>query len=443
VPKSDDGHGRITIDFGTGHPKTFDLSRLLLEPYTAIAGLDSTEFGAKWISPEVRPNYRHAVEERISGLDRTLVNVFATSGQKNKQRVDGLTWGNSYYFVWHANVLTDIHRSLSVLPLAPEADWRCALITLPDEEDADTKTWIDEFVGLSFNQQRRLFGLVLPAPCGLDVVGRPVVPDTGKLLFGLNLGHSDDDGGRKFSVSTGKENATVSISSSGRHLFEVEASLGRSTLGVQLDDTPLPSLTPYVEDSNEYIQGVTLEVRTLDGQASRIGLHQVGGAEVLRHVREGRAELVGLSSPRDAGAEIRWRTPPLVGWQRLVLFKSPGSTFLVAASSDELLKIKSVLRDRSLDVQIDVGPFGTFYDAGIAKKSERQSLVLSEQTRRRLIWICKSARKYTDSGKIPVDRLSDVALAAAFESLAIPPELTAHKTFLESELRHAIPQVRP
>src|SRR4051794_34533354 len=37
VPKSDVGHGRITIDFGTGHPRPFDLSRLMLEPYTAVA----------------------------------------------------------------------------------------------------------------------------------------------------------------------------------------------------------------------------------------------------------------------------------------------------------------------------------------------------------------------------------------------------------------------
>jgi len=437
VPKSDDGHGRITIDFGTGRPRTFDLSRLMLEPYTAVAGLDAPEFGASWISPEVRRNYRDAVDERIPGLDRTLVNVFATTGAKNKPRADSLTWGNSYYFVWHSNLLSEIHRGLSALLLAPEADWRCALVTLPDDEEAEAKAWLDEFAGLSFNQQRRVFGVLLPAPCGLDVFGRSTIADAGKLLVGLNLGHSDHDGGRKFSASIGKEHAAASISGSGRHLFEIEAVLGKSALALQLDDAYLPSLAPYVEEAEQHVSEVAIVVRSQDGKTTRrFALHRTEAAVALREVRAGQLALVGLSSPQGVGGEFRWRVPPLIGWQCLALFTSHESTPSVAASPDELQKINSLLQNRSLDVQLDGGPFGAFYDAGLTQKADRRIRVLSPQIRQRLVWLCKSARVFIGPGKVPVDHLSDDALAVAFESLTVPPALTAHKTSLQRALQH-------
>jgi hypothetical protein len=438
VPKSDDEHGRVTIDFGTGHPKQLALSRLSLEAYTAVAAIDAQEFGASWISPEVRPNYRHAIEERIPGLDRTLINVFAPSNQKYKLRSDTLTWGNSYYFVWRADCFTEIHRGLSALPLAPQDDWQCSLVTLPDDEDAELKAWLDEHVGLNFNHQRRLFGIVIPAPCGMDVFGRPVVPDSGTLLVGVSLGQSDDDSGRKFSCSAGRESATVSISSSGHHLFEVGASLGKNALALYLDENPLPALAPFTDAADEHVNGVILEFCANEAKVAHpVALHQAQAAAALREVRAGRAALVNLLYPLGVTAQVRWRIPPAIEWQRLLLSNPAASGVMVAATADELLKVNSVIRDKVLDVQIDFGPFGSLYDGGVIQQSARPLLALTQQVRCRIIWLCKCARRFTDNAKRPIDILPDAALVAMFESLQVPAELAAHKVAVARDLQRS------
>jgi hypothetical protein len=438
VPKSDDEHGRVSIDFGTGHPKQLALSRLSLEAHTAVAALDAQEFGASWISPEVRPNYRHAIEERIPGLDRTLINAFATSNKKYKPRSDSLTWSNSYYFVWRTGCFTEIHRGLSALPLAPLDDWQCSLVTLPDDEDSEVKAWLEEHAGLNFDHQRRLFGIVLPAPCGMDVFGQRVVPDSGTLLVGLSLGQSDDDSGKTFSCSTGRESAAVSISSSGRHLFEVGASLGKSALALHLDDNPLPALAGFADRADEHVTGVVLECSTNDAKVPhRVALHQTHAAVALRDVRAGRASLVKLLYPRGVTAQLRWRVPPAIEWQCHSLSNPAALGTMIAATPDELLKANSVIQDKALDVQFDFGAFGSFYNGGVTRQSAGPALSLSREVRRRIIWVCKSARSFTDNAKTPIDLLSDAALAAMFKSLHVPAELTAHKAAVARDLQHS------
>jgi len=436
VPKSDDEHGRILVDFGTGQPKLLDLSRLLLEAHTAVAALDAQEFGASWISPEVSPNYRQAVKERIPGLDPTRINAFETSSQKYKRRADSLTWGNSYYFVWRTNRLTEVHRRLSTLPLAPQDDWQCSLVTLPDDEDSEVRVWLDKHVGLNFSPQRRLFGIVLPAPYGMNVFGQPVIPDSETLLVGLNLGQFDNDSGRKFSCSAVQESAAVSISGSGRHLFELRTSLVTSVLALYLDDSPLPVLVRFTGSPDDKIDGVVLEFSTNDAKAHhRAALHQVQAAAALHDVRAGRATLVKLLYPRGVTAQLRWRVPPAIEWQRYSLSNPGAREAMIAATKDELLQANSVIQNRALDIQIDFGSFGSFYDSGAIQHSARAARALPIEVRRRIIWICKSARRYTDGANRPVDMLPDSALAAMFESLHFPAELTAHKAAVARDLQ--------
>jgi hypothetical protein len=68
VPKSPDDHGVIQIDLGGGDTRKIALSRLFLGPQTYRADPGAQDFGASWISPDVRPPYRAAIEHRIPGL---------------------------------------------------------------------------------------------------------------------------------------------------------------------------------------------------------------------------------------------------------------------------------------------------------------------------------------------------------------------------------------
>lgn len=432
IPKSDDEHGRITIDFGAGSPKTLALSRLSLESYTAVAGLNAHDFGASWISPEVRPNYRHAIEQRIPGLNQSQVNVFATSKQKYKPRVSNLTWGNSYYFVWRAASLNDLHTSLSVLPLAPQDEWRCALVTLPADEEGDAKAWLEEHVGLEFNIQRRAFGVIHPAPCGVDIYGRPLIPDAGKLLIGLNLGDPTDNRNNNLFCAIGQDHASVAIGTSGRHLFEIETALGKGVLDLRTDEHPLPQLVSLIDSAKEVLEPVTIEYRPPDASQSRFAdLHRRLGVSALRTARKNRATIIGVRCPRGVGGTVSWRAPPDIEWRESFLLASVTGK----VTSDELVEVNRCFQDQTLDVQFDFGAFGTFYDGGTDKSVPAQSAAFSSDLRKRIIWICKSANQLTDSEKTPIENLPDTALAAIFEALSVPAALVAHKHGITHVLR--------
>jgi hypothetical protein len=120
IPKSDEPHGQISIDCGAGVVRTIQLSKLFLGAQTYPVDLDAQEFGSVWTSPEVRQNYKSAIDERITGLDRELVSAFAATSQKYKLRVDRLAWGGSYYFVWHTAGPEAFNRRLSAQPMAAQ-----------------------------------------------------------------------------------------------------------------------------------------------------------------------------------------------------------------------------------------------------------------------------------------------------------------------------------
>ena len=429
VPKSYDEHGKVTVDFGGGVTKTFALSRLSLESQTFPADLEAQEFGASWISPEVRQEYRNAIDERIPGLDRTLINSFAPSAQKYKQRTDSLSWGGSFYFVWYQDCVGEFHRNLSLLPLDTQNEWRCALVTLPDEEDVELKAWLDEYAGLSFTQQKRTFGIIFPAPCGIDIFGRPLVPPIGTFLLGLNLGHTDNGSGNKFSCSYGSETVSVSISDHGRHLFEANVNLGKNGLSLHLDDTPLPALAALNDASGVPFSEVILELRAREGTGTEHArFHQRSANAILRKVRGGGWDIAGISYPSRVGAYLRWRVPPTLDWLEFMLPSDSGVQAVSKANESEIAQFNSIFCNQSFDVQFDCGTFGVFYDSAIPSVARDEAiLAISAQMRRRMIWVCKSAHLFTDELKTPVDRLSDTALAALFSSLRVKPELLAHK----------------
>lgn len=438
VPKSHDEHGKVTIDFGGGVTKTLALSRLSLQSQTFPADLDAQEFGARWISPEVRQEYRSAIDERIPGLDRTLINAFAPSAQKYKPRIESLSWGGSYYFVWHEDCVDEFHRNLSSLPLDPQTKWRCALVTLPDEEDAELKAWLDEYVGLGFTQRKRAFGVVFPAPCGIDIFGRPLVPSIGTFLLGLNLGNAENGSGNKFSCSHGSETVSVSISDHDRHLFEASINLGKNGLSLQLDDSPLPALAALNGASDVAFPEVILELRAREGAGTgteHARLHRRRANTILRKVRSGLWDIAGISYPSGVGACLRWRVPPSLDWVELVLPSVSGGKAVLNASKSEISQFNSIFCNKSYDVQFDCGAFGVFYDSAIQSDARDEAiLVISPQVRRRMIWICKSAHLFTDELKTPIGRLSDTALAALISSLRVKPELLAHKAAIVRSL---------
>lgn len=142
VPKAPDTHGSVRIDCGTGTPRLISLTKLALDAQTYPASLSAEDFGATWISPEVNPRYKIAIEHRIPGLNRLFVNAFVNSKQKQKPLATSLTWGGTYYLISHDSLPIEIPTSLPNSQLAKRDNWVCSIVTLPDDEDDDIRRWI-------------------------------------------------------------------------------------------------------------------------------------------------------------------------------------------------------------------------------------------------------------------------------------------------------------
>jgi hypothetical protein len=127
IPKSDDAHGRVSINCGGNTVRTVALSKLFLSSVTYPVDPEAADFGAVWISPEVRPRFRDAIEGRIPGLDHERINVFAASTQKYKPLCSYLSWGETYYFVWRSENRVALPRSLFTRRLADRGAWAASM----------------------------------------------------------------------------------------------------------------------------------------------------------------------------------------------------------------------------------------------------------------------------------------------------------------------------
>jgi hypothetical protein len=193
VPKSDDAHGRVSIDCGGKAVRTVVLSKLFLSSLTYPADPEAADFGAVWISPEVRPRFRAAIEGRISGLDRERINVFVASPQKYKPSSSHLSWGETYYFVWRSENRVVLPRSLFTRRLADRGAWSCAMVALPDEADAALETWLRQACGRNVSKERRRWGIVYPVAYDVDISGQIVIAESASLIIGTET--IDDSGG--------------------------------------------------------------------------------------------------------------------------------------------------------------------------------------------------------------------------------------------------------
>jgi hypothetical protein len=162
VPKSYDPRGEIRMDLGGGDVRRVSLSTLLLGSQTYRADPAAVAFGAAWVSPEVQPGYRQAVEHRIPGLNPVGATVFAAAPQKLKPRCSALRWGDSYYFVWRGS--REFPSSLLQHALADNRGWSCCLLVLPDRSDPDIAAWLEKTCDLQVAPARREWALIHPAP---------------------------------------------------------------------------------------------------------------------------------------------------------------------------------------------------------------------------------------------------------------------------------------
>jgi Competence protein CoiA-like family len=434
VPKADDEHGQVSIDCGTGQPRKIALSKLFLAAQTYPAHLDAQDFGAVWTSPEVRPNYKAAVEERIRGLDRELVNIFAASPQKYKPRVDRLNWGSSYYFVWRSDAIPDIHDRLPLNYLAEQSSWCCAFTSLPAGEDAELKSWLEEAAGAVVTAHRRTFGVLYPPPYGADLYGRILIPAVEGLVLGVHLTEDDQS-----STRLGDASAGIALEGGRRHFVHVSSAQPLKLLRLSLDDAGLPPLLPLRLRDVDVYPVVRLSFRFHNRAGTEdVPLHKTRCAELMQGVRLGECEIASIEYPVGVKGTLRWRLKAEIAWNTLG-FHVERRTGPARASVQQVASLNDVLQQREIEVEFDFGPFGRF-SASIEHAVQRLSETrpIPGKLRNRALWLLRTAEIYADEQRVPLARLTDGELLALLAAAQVGPSLAAHKVSLNRDLsKHA------
>lgn len=435
IPKSEDGRGQITIDCGGGTRRTFRLSNLALAAQTCNVDVNAEDFGAIWVSPDVRPEYKAVVEDRIPGLDREQATLFASSATRLKPRVDRVSWGSSYYLVWHTTHDVGLPRSLTAQPLAPAGEWNCSLIALPDDEEIEIRTWIEEVTAVAISSQRRLFGVLYPPPCGLDILGRLILPAGEPLIVGLRQIEAEADTAIAFRATAGNACTQVSLEGAGRHLVHIEQDSSRAQIALHLNETALPLLIPSPISDGNVFPRVRFVVREVSNRGrTEAGLGSKEGFALLEDVRRGRAELFECTMPSGVKGAVRWKQINEIAWSNAPLGRD-GDQATIIAGPDEIALLNKVLQNRRCEVEIDFGPFGIFRAFPDKRAKKTSTLAIPRTMRNRIRWMAGASFSLANNRGVPFHRLSDAELVQLVLQLRVGPQFTAHHRAVVAELR--------
>lgn len=425
VPKAPDTHGSISIDCGTGAPRQISLTKLSLGPQTYPASVDATDFGQVWMSPEVRRRYRTAIEQRIPGLDRDIVNIFTHTKQKQKPLANSLTWGGSYYLIWRTALAVEIPKSLLSSPLANRGEWACSFVALPEEDDEGVRLWIEEVSRLTITRSRRSWAVIHPPVLDIDSLGRLSVSSSTGLLFASYSPH--DQATEETAITCSVGNSTASIpSKSGNHFFEVRHdSRSDAPLALSWDGFALPEFAKAEPPDAIDSFGAAFTFRSRFGaERSNALLHQVQFDQLLSRVRRLELDVVVISLPPGANGLFKCRKE--LGWDWQTTTLSSGSDI-----SGVIPQINASLQDASLDVCFDFGAFGACYLPRASREVRGLDMRIPQSVRDKIVWFCITAKSYPASEKRPFGTLDDEALLRHLARVATPMSLIAHRRHLD------------
>lgn len=437
VPRSYDSHGQIRMDLGGGDARRISLTNLLLGPQTYRADPTALEFGAAWVSYEVRPEYREAVEHRIAGLNSVGVTVFAAVPQKLKPRCSALRWGDSYYFVWRADSSMEFPSSLLRHALADNRGWSCCLLALPDNADPDVAAWLEETCDLQVVPARREWALIYPPPYGVDDDGNVHIHSAASLLLAIK----PVDGAGEITCISGQQSGSLQLSGAGRHVLEIRVGLQKPPEPIRLtwDEMPLNSLAAqaYPEPA---IESAVLVEFGLGPYKTHLSLHRASCHARLMRVRTSEEQISDVRADPRLRGRLLFRRAGQFDWQseELSLQQTDALTPTghASLSTTQIALLNAVLKDGLLDVVVNFGPYGAFFaNAFAAAESARPHVRIPPRLRGRIEWLCKAARAFVDAERRPIHTIDDAALLRHLAALKTPVSLLANRRAVARDLR--------
>ena len=440
VPRANDGHGEIRIDLGRGDVRKISLASLSLGPRTYRVDPTAPDFGVVWLSPEVRPAYRAAVEHRVEGLSPRFATAFVASRQSSKLRCNALRWGESYYFVWRSAMGLVVPPKLLAHGFADNQTWSCSLIALPDTADPEVAAWLERMCDLKIAHARREWALVFPPLYAVDDDGCAEIPPTSQVLLAINPVGEDAEYGGEIACLSGRLSANMQLVGLHRHLVEIlvsDQAVSR-TIDLTWDGARLHSLAlkPYPPG----IMEPTVELEFLAGGSKlKAFLHCVSGSAALAQVRDGKYVLTAIRSHHSVHGQLRLRPRGQFDWKieelSFAVTAASGTSKNVSLTTEQITRIASVIQDSSCDVALDFGPFGRFFaQAGCDTSAHAAPFRMNRALRNRTEWLCRTSGGLVSTQGRPLSTLDDSALVIHLSTVATPPWLMPHRRALERDL---------
>jgi len=433
LPRSANGHGRITFDFGSGDLRAIHLSAITLQSEAFQVDPTVEEFGAVWVSPEVATAYGSIVQQRLAGLDRARINAFRITGNKYKARVRSLHWGESYYVLWHRAGLPTFPPGVIDQEFANEREWSCARLTLPYTADIALEAWLQKAWGGPVSRPRREWALVYPAAYAFDEDGSEIVPD---LSFALLALRSTDEQTSEVVCTLSNYTERCNLTTSFNHLIAITArEQSPKTMHLSWDGDAIVTLVARPASSDLREISVQCEFM-VDGVAVSASLHGARCRALLSDVRRGVADLVCVRIPPPLVGEMRSRKTGELNWTVAKLAPSPRATFQdsFALGTDVLRTVVAAICDKTSDLVLTFGAFGEFQASGKALRDSGTNVsLLPRPLRQRIEWLCLATMTCrTRHGAIKA--INDASLLEHFQNLRVPRRLASHKRAIDHEV---------
>jgi hypothetical protein len=393
-----------------------------------------------WISPEVRPRFRAAIEGRIQGLDRERINVFAAGAQKYKPLSGHLSWGEAYYFVWRSEKRAALPRSLFTRRLANRGAWSCAMVTLPGEADSVLETWLRQSCGLSVSKERRRWAIVYPVAYDVDINGQIVIPPTNSLIIGTEAIEDSGGSASKLDFSVSDAHTSVPTLDRGQQIIEIKADGSHRAAAVRLswNGDALPAIVRHGPPTVAALPAVLVRCRPRNGgPPTELGLHEDACRRLLHAVRERAFDLQQITIPKGVRGSIKWRGSSTCEWQFLLLThpETNSTAGIQALTHAQLIQVKHALQDTAIEMHLEFGAFGEFYaPCENLQRGVGSSVRLAPELRRRIIWLCKTVQLYPNGDSRKLEHLADADLIRHFSCASIPSPFIAHKRSIQSRL---------
>jgi hypothetical protein len=329
--------------------------------------------------------------------------------------------------VWHRDVSAAFPHSLTYTSLAQNGEWHAALVSLPPDRDSEVESWLSVHTGLPTSQQVRRWSSVYPAVHAIDTAGQFVVAPSNTLFLHL---HNADAAhtASEFEAWVGNDCGKIDLPTiSSRLLIEVDLSKcsDSQTLSLRWDKQSVASIRRLAYAPSAWSPAVIASFRAIkDNATSAENMHQSGARVGFDRIRSGEWLLTAINYPAGITGALRWRSQAAIEWQSLLVVEPDGTGEATSVAEGVISKLNSVLRNLTVDVQLDFKAFGTYVSPGRSTPASEPSRPLGPDLRRRLIWVCVAAKAYRSPAGS--HNLSDEALLKHFEHCALPRHLVPH-----------------